>query len=137
MLQRQTQTAAFWRDQFEVTADDTDFLYNLLLDAQAPKSTADLAAALIGEYMRRENAKIESELAKGKTYMPKETYEEGQTLVFPALDFAVGEVVGLRAGQNPEHGDFKVLTVKFANGQREFASGLATPHRLNQTNGGN
>ena len=56
MLQRPTQTAAFWRDQFEVTAEDLDFLYDLLLDAQAPKSVKELAIALIDEYIRRENA---------------------------------------------------------------------------------
>ncbi|RIK54584.1 MAG: hypothetical protein DCC57_06590 [Chloroflexi bacterium] len=137
MLQRQTQTAAFWRDQFEVTSSDLDFLYTLLLDAQTPKTLEELSLALIQEYMRRENSKIESELAKGKVYLPKERYEVGQTLVFPALDFATGEVIGVRAGQNPEHGDFEVIKVRFAaTGQpREFAAGLQSAHRLNQTNG--
>ncbi len=73
MLQRQTQTAAFWRDQFEVNANDLDFLYNLLLDTQTPKhSWTQLATALIQEYMRREEAKIGSELSKGAVYLPKE-----------------------------------------------------------------
>ena len=135
MLQRQTQTAAFWRDQFEVNADDLEFLYNLMLDAQSPKDVAELAAALIQEYMRRENAKIEAELAKGTVYIPKSRYAVGQTLVFPALEFATGEVVEIRTGQNPEHGDFDVLKVRFANNAREFAAGLQTGHRLNQTNG--
>ncbi len=137
MLQRQTQSAAFWRDQFEVDDDDVVFLRNILLDVQEPKTTGELASAIIDEYMRRENAKIESELSKGETYMPKDRYASGQTLVFPALDFAVGQVVDVREGQNPEHGDFAVIKVKFADGgtEREFASGLPTPHRLNQTNG--
>lgn len=140
MLQRQTQTAAFWRDQFEVTSRDLDFIYSLLLDAQSSKTTGDLAVALISEYIRREDARIESELAKGAIYVPKEHYEVGQTLVFPALDFATGEVVGERAGQNPEHGGFQVIKVKFtdANGDsdnstREFAADLTTPHRLSET----
>ena len=143
MLQRQTQTAAFWRDQFEVSPDDLDFIYNLLLDTQAPKSTTQLAVTLIDEYLRQENAKIESELAKGETYMPKERYEAGQILVFPALDFAIGKIVDVRAGQNPEYGDFEVIKVNFSDEnsdgdvEREFVSGLPTPHRLNQTNGGN
>lgn len=137
MLQRQTQTAAFWRDQFEVTQSDLDFLYNLLLDAQSPKRLAELARALIQEYMRRENAKIEAELAKGAVYLPQARFHVGQTLVFPALEFATGEVVAVRPGQNPEHGDFEVIRVKFAdsNVQREFAASLQTPHRLNQANG--
>ena len=53
MLQRPTQTAAFWRDQFEVTADDTDFLYQLLLDAQKPIKLSDLAVALIKDLANR------------------------------------------------------------------------------------
>lgn len=135
MLQRQTQTAAFWRDQFEVSANDLDFLYNLLLDTQSSKHLDDLAAALIQEYMRRENAQIEAELAKGTVYLPKGQYEVGQTLVFPALEFATGEVIDIRAGQNPEYGKFDVIKVRFPSGTREFASGLQTGHRLNQTNG--
>lgn len=135
MLQRQTQTAAFWRDQFEVSVNDLDFLYNLLLDTQSSKHLDDLATTLIHEYMRRENAQIETELAKGTVYLPKGQYKIGQTLVFPALEFATGEVTDIRAGQNPEHGKFDVIKVRFPSGTREFASGLQTSHRLNQTNG--
>jgi len=135
VLQRQTQTAAFWRDQFEVTTDDLEFLYGLMLDAQSPKSLSELAVALVEERLRRENATIESELAKGEVYIPKETYQIGQTLVFPALEFAVGKVVEERPGHNPEHDDFTVIKVSFPDQEREFASGLQTEHRLNQTDG--
>jgi hypothetical protein len=134
VLQHQTQTAAFWRDQFEVTASDLDFLYNLLLESQTPKRLSELSVALIQEYMRRENAKIEAELAKGAVYTPKAHFTVGQTLVFPALEFAAGDVVGVRPGQNPEHGDFEVIKVQFPGSEkpREFAAGLQTEHRLNQ-----
>jgi hypothetical protein len=130
VLQRPTQTAAFWRDQFEVTPDDLEFLYQLLLDIQAPKKLSELATALVQEYLRRENSKIENELAKGIIYLPKNQYDIGQQLVFPALEFAVGEVVQVRAGENPEYGDFEVIKVKFPEGYREYASILAR-HRLN------
>jgi len=135
VLQRQTQTAAFWRDQFEVTTDDLEFLYGLMLDAQSPKRLSELAVALVEERLRRENATIESELAKGEVYVPKKTYQIGQTLVFPALEFAVGEVVEERPGHNPEHGDFTVIKVAFPDQEREFASGLQTEHRLSQDDG--
>jgi hypothetical protein len=133
VLQRQTQTAAFWRDQFEVTASDLDFLYNLLLDVQSSKRLDDLATALIQEYVRRENTKIEADLAKGEVYAPKSHYAVGQTLVFPALDFAIGEVIEQRSGQNPEYGKFDVIKVRFPESVREFAADLQTDHRLNQT----
>lgn len=137
MLQRKTQTAAFWRDQFEVSSEDLDFLYSLILDARTPKTTSELALALIQEYQRRETSRMETELSKGKIYQPNNSYEIGQKLVFPALDFAVGEIVGARSGENPEHGDFEVLEIQFEGNDetREFASQLQTPHRLNQGNG--
>ena len=84
MLQRPTQTAAFWRDQFEVTEDDVEFLYQLLLEGQKSMTLADLSKSLIHEYLRRENTRIEQELAKGSVYMPRERYKTGQKLVFPA-----------------------------------------------------
>ena len=120
VLQRPTQTAAFWRDQFEVTADDMEFLYQLLLDAQKPLKLSELAIALIDEYLRRENTRIEQDLSKGAIYVPKQRYQVGQTLVFPALEFAVGQVLEVRKGQNPEHGDFEVIKVQFWP-QREAA----------------
>ncbi len=136
MLQRPTQTAAFWRDQFEVSSDDLDFLHDLLLDAQGPRSLSSLATLLVGEYLRRENAKIENELGKGAVYSPKEHYKSGQKVVFPAQDFKVGIVTSIRPGQNPEHGEFEVIAIKFDDGrQSEYAAGLSTMHRLSQLAG--
>ncbi len=137
MLQRKTQTAAFWRDQFEINEEDLDFFHDLILDATVPLTTEQLALRVIQEYQRRETSRMESELSKGRIYQPGDSYEVGQTLVFPAIDFAVGEVVEKRRGQNPEHGDFDVVGVKFSDEEklREFASRLPTPHRLNQPNG--
>lgn len=137
MLQRRTQTAAFWRDQFEATPEDVEFLYNCLLDAQTPKTLAELSIALIGEYLRREQSRLEAELTKGAIYQPKERFTVGQKLLFPSLDFATADVVAVRSGQNPEHGAFEVVKVKFNDGRgaREFAAALQTPHRLNQSSG--
>lgn len=137
MLQRKTQTAAFWRDQFEIGEEDLDYFHDLILDASTPLTTKQLALRIIQEYQRRETSRMESELSKGKIYQPSERYEIGQALVFPAMDFAVGEIVGRRAGLNPEHGNFDVVSVQFAHEPkpREFASSLQTPHRLNQPNG--
>jgi len=137
VLQRQTQTAAFWRDQFKVTTEDLDFIYALLLDAQSPQLLSALSEALIQEYIRKENSKIETELTKGDVYIPQGEFKEGQTLVFPALDFKVAKVTNVRNGHNPEHGEFGVIGVQFeeSKDEREFATNLKTPHVLNQTNG--
>jgi hypothetical protein len=137
VLQRKTQTAAFWRDQFEISEEDLDFFHDQILDAETPLTTQQLAMLIIQDYQRRETSRMESELSKGRIYQPSETYEVGQTLVFPAMDFVVGEIVDKRRGQNPEHGDFDVLQIKFEESDkvREFVSRLQTPHRLNQPNG--
>ena len=137
MLLRRTQTASFWRDQFSVSSEDLDFIHGLILDAVSPMTTSLLALRLIQEYQRRETARMESELRKGTVYQPQSSYTTGQTLIFPAMDFLVGEVLETRAGQNPEHGAFNVIRVGFAesNAIREFAAGLQTGHRLNAANG--
>ena len=137
VLLRRTQPASFWRDQFRVTAEDLDITHELILDAESPLTTDQLALRLIREYHRRETARMESELKKGAVYQPKNLYDVGETLIFPAMDFLVGEVLETRAGQNPEHGAFDVIRVGFADtGEtREFAANLQTGHRLNGTNG--
>ena len=137
MLLRRTQTASFWRDQFSVSSEDLDFIHGLILDAVSPMTTGLLALRLIQEYQRRETARMESELKKGAVYQPKNAYTIGQTLIFPAMDFLVGEVLESRSGQNPEHGAFDVIRVGFGDSGeiREFAANLQTGHRLNAANG--
>ena len=137
VLLRRTQTASFWRDKFSVSGEDLDFIHELILDAESPMTTGLLALRMIQEYQRRETARMESELKKGAVYQPKDPYEVGQTLIFPAMDFLVGEVLESRSGQNPEHGAFDVIRVGFADIDeiREFAASLQTGHRLNATNG--
>ena len=100
-------------------------------------TTGLTALRLIREYQRRETARMESELRKGAVYQPKESYAVGQTLIFPAMDFQVGEVLESRAGQNPEHGAFEVIRVGFQDSGeiKEFAANLLTGHRLNGGNG--
>ncbi len=69
--------------------------------------------------------------AGGKTYLPKESYQVGDELIFPALNWKHGKVTAVRAGTNPEIGPFDVLTVDMGNGaERLFASNLPD-HDLN------
>ena len=82
MLQRQTQTAAFWRDHFSVASEDLEFLHNLLLDVQKPQKLSDMAVSLVEDYLRRESNRIESELSKGTVYVPSEQHKIGQTIEY-------------------------------------------------------
>lgn len=132
MIQRKTQTPEYWQT-FSLTPADIEFLRHHLLDLERPLSTHELAVALVTERCRREEADLRAELARGVLYQPKKSYAVGEKLIFPAFDFRLGEVVALRAGQNPEHGDFDVITVDFGPNrrQRHFAARLNTPHKLN------
>lgn len=132
MIERKTQTADYWRE-FSLTPADTEFLRNLLLDAERPLTTRELAQALITERCRREETDLRAELSRGVIYQPKKRFAIGDKVIFPALDFRLGEVIESRPGQNPEHGEFDVITVDFgpSRRQRSFAAGLSGPHKLN------
>ncbi len=137
MIQRKTQTANYWQEQMAVSRQDLDYLYDRVLDAAKPVPTTFLAQLLIERQCRREEEMIQAELSKGPAYQPKDHYEVGVQLIFPALDYVLGTVVGARAGRNPEHGDFTAIQVQFDDQAefREFASGLQGEHRLNRKEG--
>ncbi len=122
----------YW-EQFTLTDEDLEFFYQYMLEKETPLSAEDLARALIRERIRQEQRRIEERWQSSQAvYMPKERYQVGQTLVFPALNWMQGEVIGIREGYHPEQGKFEVIRVRLENGQeKEFAAGLAN-HVLNQ-----
>lgn len=132
MIQRKTQTAEYWQT-FKLAPVDIEHLHSLLLDAERPLATRELALALVTELCRREEADIRAGLAQGTLYQPQKRFAIGEKVIFPAFDFRLGEVTALRAGENPEFGDFEVITVDFgpSRRQRDFAAGLTRPHKLN------
>jgi hypothetical protein len=122
----------YW-ENFSVEEADIEFLYNFLLEKETPLTSGELISALAGERVNRERQKIERQRSlKGAIFLPKASYQVGQTLVFSALDWRDGQVQGIRPGFNPEMGEFQVIQVQFSNGElREFATGLQD-HILNQ-----
>ena len=122
MIQRRTQTATYWQS-LDLGPRDVSFLYEHILDTGQPVSTAALVTMLIERHCRREEESVRSELSDGKLYLPQETYEIGEDLIFPALGLVRGTVVGTRPGYNPEYGDFTVIEVEFQDNskKREFA----------------
>ena len=131
MIRRNTQDPAYWED-FNATDEDLDYLANLLVEREVPLPLDELARELVAFRCRREEERITRELSKGTLYLPKNRYEVGETIVFPALEYAVGTVTGVREGRNPEYGTFRVIQVTFPQGEtREFASELAE-HPLNE-----
>jgi hypothetical protein len=132
VIQRKTQTAEYWQD-FSLTPFDIAFLHTLLLDAERPASTQALAEAVVAERCRREETELRAELSRGVLYQPKKRFKLGDKVIFPALEFRLGEIIDVRRGQNTEYGDFEVISVDFGpdRRQRSFAAGLAAPHKLN------
>lgn len=122
----------YWTN-FEVTDEDLEFLYNYLLEVERPQKPENLIRALVAERIRKEKAALEKKMAaSGAVFMPKETYEVGQTVQFPALDWRSGKVINKRPGNNPDLPPFKVIEVEFENGERRnFATGLEE-HKLNE-----
>jgi len=121
----------YW-DNFELLEDDIEFIYNHLLELETPLTSEELIVALVDDRVKREKSAIEKRRTSGgDLYKPKGTYKEDQTLVFPALNWQRGKVVGVRQGDNPEMGKFNVIRVELDDGdEREFAAKLKE-HTLN------
>ena len=136
MTDRPTQatSTSYWGPAFAVEESDLDFLYNLLLDNETPLTTDEMVQSLVQRRCQRELVSLEQRRQGATVYMPKETYAVGQQLVFAALQFAQGAVVGLRPGHNPDDGEFDVIRVMFPSGlaTREYAARFPKPHKLNQ-----
>jgi hypothetical protein len=133
VTERQTQTAAYWGDAFIIEEGDLDYLYNLLLEEETPLSTDEMALAIIERRTEREAQAIKRREQGTTLFRPQDTFTVGQQVVFSALDYSLGSVVGVRAGRNPDFPEFDVIKVDFGEGRptREFAARLAD-HRLNQ-----
>jgi hypothetical protein len=121
-------------DNFEVTNNDIDFIYNRLFEIETPTNTIELVKILIEERINLEKIRLENlEKTKGDIYLPKDEFTVGQKLSFPALNFDSGEVVSIREGVNPEIGEFSIIQVNLSkNKTKEFASNLPD-HQLNQS----
>ena len=134
MIQRRTQNLLYWRAHYEVEEADHEFLYDILGSAADPMSLEDLAVAVIDRRCQTEESRIRNELSRGQIYDPHEGYGVSDAIVFPAFEYRFGEVTDVRTGENPEHGEFDVLTVRFEDDGRElqFAARLSTTHVLNR-----
>jgi hypothetical protein len=123
---------AYW-SEFELTNDDLEFIYNLLLEREAPLTSAEMSKDLVEHRLQRLEQEAQDAVSTDHTpYLPENQYEVGQTLIFPAMGNLVGSVVGVRPGENPDIGGFDVIRVEFkdVDHQKEFASGLID-HILN------
>jgi hypothetical protein len=131
VVRRETQTPTYWHN-FQVNESDLEHITGTFIMNEQPRTVEEISLLVMRHRCALEDALIKRELAKGVLYQPKNDYEIGQSLVFPALGYAVGQVTDIRRGNNPEYGEFNVATVQFEGQktEREFAIKLTTPHRL-------
>lgn len=124
---------AYWRS-FRVSDEELEFIFNILLEKEKPLTTDEIAEELVDARLSRLEREAQSAAEhEHPSYRPQEKYEPGQMLVFPSFKGAVGKVISVRPGHNPDYPDFDVISVQFEdNGrEREFAANLAD-HRLNE-----
>lgn len=124
-------TSEYWTN-LQFTRQDVEFLHNYLFEHETPLTARELVSVFIDEHVRAERLATQRQReAGGKTYLPKDSYQVGDDLLFPSLDWKHGRVKSVRTGVNPEIGSFDVLTVDLDGGaERLFASNLAA-HILN------
>src|SRR5690606_9495546 len=77
-----------WSRNFKVDTSDIEFLNNYLLEREIPLSTEELARALLQARLDRDSAAVEERFRDVNLYNPANTYEIGQKLMFPALDYS-------------------------------------------------
>lgn len=123
----------YW-SSLQATQQDVENLHNVLFERETPLSARDLCPAFVEARLKAERAKLENgQGANAKTFLPKETYQIGDELVFPSLHWKRGTVKAIRNGTNPSIERFDVLTIEMEDhSERLFAASLSA-HRLNET----
>jgi hypothetical protein len=121
----------YW-NEFQITQDDLEFLFNRLMELEEPQTIDELLEPLLLDRIHKERETFKKKQGKEATfYRPKDSFSPGQVLSFPALQWSKGTVISSRSGYNPQIGEFSVISVDFGeNTVRQFASQLET-HKLN------
>jgi len=115
----------YWSN-LQLGRKDLDYITTFLFERETPLTEKEILPVLLEERIRAEQAALlEQRQGGSRLFLPKNRYQEGELLVFPALDWKPGRVIAMRPGENPSFGPFEVMTIEFADGgRREFASGI-------------
>ena len=121
----------YWTD-LQITRQDVEYLHNHLFEHETPLTARELVSVFVDERIRAERLAMQQRRqASGKTYLPKESYQVGDELVFPTLNWKHGTVTAVRSGTNPDVGPFDVLTVDLGNGAEKLFAANLPNHDLN------
>lgn len=134
MIQPQTQTKAYWGPKFALNDGDIEQLINHFLEVEQPLTLKELARVVISHRLDEEKKQIKRNMAGRSFYHPRDQYKVGDLLIFPALQFASGQVAAIRDGENAQIGKFSVVEVDINGKMREFAANYPFDHPLNRDN---
>ncbi len=125
------QNDGYW-EQLAILSTDLEHLSNVFLETEEPATLEALTRELIAARIAQLKALREAASQQGRQYRPSESYEVGETLLFPLWGDKRGEVIAVREGNNPQYEAFKVIRVRMDDGsEREFAAELPGEHPLN------
>lgn len=112
---------------------DLEDIFNMLLEREAPLTLTEMALPLIRRHqeMLLKEAEKAAEL-EAAVYKPAETYEVGQSILFPSQNNRIGTVQSIRPGENPAIPDFDVLEIAFDEDETRFFASRLEDHALNQ-----
>ncbi len=130
MIQPRTQTKEYWED-FSLTEADIEHIYNHFLEVESPQTSDDVMRAVIKNRVAVEYNALRRRIGSRKLYQPSDSYAVGDELAFPVQAFAPGTVTAVRDGNNPDFGEFQVLTVAINKKEKQFAAGLNAYHQAN------
>ena len=121
----------YW-ENFVVTDEDLEFINNHLFELESPQTTVELVSALVNSRITKEKNSITKKKQElGRLYLPKDSYQLNDSVLFSTANWQSAKVVSIRDGVNPEYSPFKVIDVEFQNGdKRSFASEFQD-HSLN------
>lgn len=123
----------YWLN-IQITPQDVENLHTFLFERETPLTARDLSSEFVESRVNAERVAAESkQKAGGKSFLPKEKYQVGDELVFPAFAWNRGRVIALRAGVNPEVSDFDVLTVAMDDHTDHMFAANLESHFLNET----
>ncbi|MBI9034933.1 MAG: hypothetical protein JEZ03_10725 [Bacteroidales bacterium] len=122
----------YW-NEIDINEEDLEFLYNHLLEIEKPLSPKLLAKLLLIEKISIQKSEIEKQNAsQGTVYLPENSYEPGEDLLFPGLNWKKGKVISKRIGNNPDIAELEVISVEMDDGKtRDFAANVHD-HILNK-----
>lgn len=130
--------AKHWAHHFSISAEDIDYITNLLLEKETPLSSTELAIAIVRQRLEEKRAEVKAQYEGTRVYRPANTYAIGDRLLFSTMDYATATITEIRDGLPTDDNMFKVASVEFdkarynlPNRKREFAIEYVSDHPLN------